>query len=108
MRTPDLPASYWAVIFTSQLSDDTDGYADVASRMLEHAERQPGYLGSDSARNPDGSGITNSYWRSEEDLVAWKAVAEHAEAQRMGRDRFYTSYSTRIAQVTRNYEFRAG
>ncbi len=108
MRSPDLPAAYWAVIFTSQRTGDHDAeYGVVAARMAELAEEQPGFLGIDSARDPDGRGITVSYWRSEDDLRAWKAVAEHVDAQRAGRDRFYDWYSTRIARVERQYEFRA-
>ncbi|MCB0991443.1 MAG: antibiotic biosynthesis monooxygenase [Acidimicrobiales bacterium] len=107
VRTPDLPASYWAVIFTNQLNDDAEGYEQMAGDMVELASRQPGFLGIDSVRGPDGKGITVSYWRSEDDIVAWKGVAEHLEAQLAGAQRFYSSYSTRVAQVSRNYEFRA-
>lgn len=108
MRTPDMPASYWAVIFTSQrTADHDDEYEVVAARMAELGAEQPGFLGIDSARNPDGRGITVSYWISETDLLAWKAVAEHADVQQQGRDRFYDWYSTRIAKVERQYEFRA-
>lgn len=108
MRTPDLPAAYFAVIFTSHRTDaHDDEYAAVAARMAELAEEQPGFLGIDSARDPDGRGITVSYWRSEADIAAWKAVAEHVDAQRAGRSRFYDWYSTRVARVERQYEYRA-
>jgi heme-degrading monooxygenase HmoA len=108
MRTPDLPASYWAVIFTNQRTSQHDGeYDATAARMQELAAQQPGYLGIDSARNPDGSGITVSYWMTEADLVGWKAVAEHRAAQQAGADRFYSSYTTRITQVGRQYEYKA-
>ena len=59
-NTPTPP--YYAVIFTNTLSDDTTGYEEVANRMVELAEQQPGYLGMESVR--DGLGITVSYWQS--------------------------------------------
>ena len=97
--TPEPP--YYAVIFTSLQSDDLDGYAATAARMLELAAGQPGYLGVESAR--EGLGITVSYWRDLESIKAWKAQAEHREAQRQGRERWYSSYATRIARVERAY-----
>ncbi len=98
-NTPEPP--YYAVIFTSLQSDDLDGYAETAARMLELAAEQPGYLGVESAR--DGLGITVSYWQDLESIKRWKGQAEHREAQRQGKDRWYSSYRTRIARVEREY-----
>ncbi len=100
-KTPAPP--YWAVIFSNQLSDDTGGYAEMAKTMEELALRQPGCLGAESVRSPDGAGITVSYWQTEADMVAWKAVAAHLVAQRLGKERWYKGYVTRVAQVTRDY-----
>lgn len=98
-NTPEPP--YYAVIFTSLQSDDLEGYAAMAGRMLEVAAGQPGYLGVESAR--EGLGITVSYWRDLESIRLWKAHSEHREAQRAGRDRWYSNYKTRIALVERDY-----
>ncbi len=100
-KTPEPP--YWAVIFTNQQSDDTAGYAAMAQTMEALVVQQPGFLGEESARSTDGSGITVSYWQSEADMVAWKAVAAHLIAQRLGKERWYKGYVTRVAQVTRDY-----
>jgi heme-degrading monooxygenase HmoA len=97
---------YVAVIFTSVQAADTEGYAETAERMEELAAQQPGYLAFESARDQaSGLGITVSYWRTEADAVAWKGVAEHAEAQRIGRERWYDSYTVHVATVTRSYGF---
>ena len=98
-RTPRPP--YVAVIFTSVQTTDLDGYAETAEHMETLAATQPGYLGFESARG--GLGIAVSYWATEDDARAWKQVAEHAEAQRLGRERWYASYRVRIATVTRDY-----
>jgi heme-degrading monooxygenase HmoA len=101
-RIADTPAPpYTAVIFTNLQTDDTDGYGATAQRMEELAEQQPGYLGFESARS--GLGIAVSYWATDEDARAWKQVAEHAEAQRLGRDRWYADYRVRVARVEREY-----
>ena len=98
---------YVAVIFTSQKSDDATGYPAMLQRMEELAAEQPGYLGVESAGGPDGFGITVSYWATEADAQAWKQVAEHAAAQRQGRERWYTRYVTRVARVHRAYGWPA-
>jgi heme-degrading monooxygenase HmoA len=100
--TPRPP--YTAVIFTSiRTEDDDDGYLEMATRMEALSATQPGYLGIESAR--EELGITISYWRSPEDARAWKAIAEHQLAQRLGRDRWYRVYTVRIATVEREYSF---
>jgi heme-degrading monooxygenase HmoA len=105
--TPPPPEPpYVAVIFTSLATADTSGYGEMAARMQSLAAEQPGYLGIESVRDPStGVGITASYWRTEADAVAWKQVAEHAEAQRAGRDRWYERYRVEVATVTRAYGF---
>lgn len=97
-QTPKPP--YYAVIFTSIRTPDEAGYADTAARMLELAARQPGFLGVDSARS-DGVGITVSYWRDEASIAAWREQAEHAEARRLGRQRWYEQFTLRVARVER-------
>jgi heme-degrading monooxygenase HmoA len=95
---------YVAVIFTSQRGEhgETD-YANTAEEMEALAAQQPGYLGIESARDASGFGITVSYWANEDDARAWKRVAEHADAQRRGRDEWYERYDVRVATVTRQY-----
>jgi heme-degrading monooxygenase HmoA len=94
---------YTAVIFTSERTDGDHGYAATADRMEELAARQPGYLGFEGARNPDGFGVSVSYWRTTADARAWKQVAEHLVAQRRGTEDWYSSYTVRVATVEREY-----
>jgi heme-degrading monooxygenase HmoA len=101
--TPEPP--YVAVIFTSIRMPGDDGYAAMAAEMDALGGRQPGFLGIESARDADGLGITISYWATHEDARAWKAVAEHRVAQRMGKERWYRAYRARIATVEREYGF---
>jgi len=103
-RTPEPP--YFAVIFTSQRARGDDGnYRAVAERMVELGSRYDGFLGIESGRGADGTGITVSYWRDEAALLAWKRDTEHQKAQRGGRDAWYERFDVRIARVERAYRF---
>ena len=100
------PAPYYAVIFSSTLSDNAEGYGEMADRMVALAREQEGFIDVESAaRTSEGFGITVSYWRDLESIRKWKNVSEHAAAQRMGREAFYQNYRLRIARVEREYGF---
>ncbi len=98
-NTPETP--YYAVIFTSLRTEDDNGYNDMASKMLELAREQDGFLGVESARNE--TGITVSYWKDLDSINKWKNNAEHKVAQKRGKEIWYKSYKTRIARVERDY-----
>jgi len=98
-NTPAPP--YYAVIFTSLRTEGDQGYGAMAERMVELAMQQPGFLGAESVR--DGLGITVSYWADLASIAAWKQNAEHLEAQRLGRERWYAGFRLRIARVERDY-----
>ena len=92
---------YYAVIFSSRRTAIDEGYGAMSEHMVALASRQPGFLGVESARGADGAGITVSYWTSLEAIAAWKAHAEHRVAQSMGRQKWYSSFETRVARVER-------
>lgn len=100
-RTPRPP--YYAVIFANQRTPGDDGYGATADRMVELASKQPGFLGIESTRDEAGFGITVSYWESEAAIAAWRADAEHADARRDGRERWYEHFELRVARVERAY-----
>ncbi len=99
--TPEPP--YYAVIFTNQRTEGDRGYGAMAERMVELAAQQPGFLGVDSVRSPDGRGITVAYWRDEESIKGWKQHGEHQKAQRAGQQTWYADYQVRVAKVERAY-----
>lgn len=99
---------YWLVVFSSQRRDDHDPtYATTAGRMVELAERVPGFLGIESARGADGFGITVSYWDSEAAIAAWRGDLEHRAAQHEGRTRWYDRYRIHVARVERAHGSKA-
>ena len=68
------------------------------------AAKQPGYLGLEHAGDAQQA-ITVSYWQTEQDLLAWKRVVEHQEAQRRGKAEWYREYEVRVCRVERAYRF---
>jgi heme-degrading monooxygenase HmoA len=100
-RTPAPP--YYAVIFTSRRTADDHGYGAMAQKMVDLGSRYDGFLGIESARGPDGLGITVSYWRDEAAIAAWKRDTEHQKAQRGGQQAWYADYEVRVAKVERAY-----
>ena len=95
----------YAVIFTSHKHGD-EGYGQMSDRMLELAQQQPGFLGFESARGPDGLGITVSYWEDMPSIRAWKSNAEHRIAQSRGKSEWYADYKVRVAKIEYEYDFK--
>ena len=96
---------YYAVIFTAQRNDqDEPGYAAMANRIAEMALARPDCIGMESTRDEAGLGITVSYWKDEAALLAWKADAKHLVAQQLGKDRWYSHYTLRVARIERHYD----
>lgn len=98
-----LQPPYYAVIFTSQRTPVDEGYGAAAEQMATLAAQQPGYLGAESARDASGLGLTVSYWRSMEDIAAWRRQMEHAATRDQGRAQWYSHYELRVARVERAY-----
>lgn len=100
-QTPTPP--YYAVIFTSERTEEDNGYANMADEMVRLAAAQPGFLGVDSVRA--GIGITVSYWDTLESIKDWKQHEQHLVAQTLGQSDWYRRYKTRVCRVERDYGF---
>lgn len=100
-ETPKPP--YYAVIFTSIRTEGDNGYSEMSDQMTELVKKQDGFLGWESVRNEIG--ITVSYWRDLESIQKWHDNLEHIAARRLGHEKWYKSFRTRIAIVERDYGF---
>ena len=98
------PMPYYAVIFSSERTEGERGYHSMAEKMVELAQKQNGFLGMESARD-NAIGITVSYWRTLEDIAAWKNNAAHQIAQERGKSEWYSKFTLRICKVERDYMF---
>ncbi len=70
MIVSHLDPPYYAVIFTTLMTDNLNDYQETAERMEDLAFKQEGFLGIESARNTVG--ITVSYWKDEASILQWK------------------------------------
>ena len=95
---------YYAVIFANQSSSDMLGYSEMAEMMDRLSAEQPGFIGRDSTRNENGFSITVSYWKDEASIANWRENLRHAAAQSMGKQKWYSHYTLRVAKVERHYE----
>ena len=95
-----------AVIFTSTRNDVDHASYDVAAIAMDAlAAQQPGYRGVESARGPDGVGLTISYWADEAAAIAWRDHPEHTAIREFGRALWYDSYSVNVARIERAYHW---
>ena len=100
-----LQPTYYAVIFTTIVEENLEGYLETSIRMEQLAKLQKGYLGIESARSEIG--ITVSYWLNLDDIIAWKNNIEHTEARDSGGQKWYKKYQIRICKVEREYGFES-
>lgn len=94
---------YYAVIFTSILTENDGGYGEMAEQMENLAREQPGFLGFESARSEVG--ISVSYWKTLKAIADWKAQTDHQFAQEKGILDWYKWYKVRVCRVEREYDF---
>ncbi len=101
------PASpHYAAIFSSVRTENNDGYDEWNDKMFELVKNNDGYLGHESYRNEDKTGVTISYWRDLESLSQWRNETLHKKAQELGRLKWYSHYRIRVCKVERDYEFK--
>jgi len=97
------------VIFRSRLKQEALSgplkleYEEWANRMIEMAKKHPGFRSIKTFAADDGERVSISEFDSEESAQAWKQVPEHLEAQKRGREAFYSEYRVQICEVLRDY-----
>lgn len=100
-----LPLSgYYAVIFSSEKSDNLQGYLEMDEKTMEIAVKQPGFLGYESVNN-NNKGIFISYWQSKEAIENWRINATHLMAKSQAK-KWYKRYLSQICFVENSYEFK--
>jgi len=92
----------FVVIFRARVRQFDEEYSRAAARLRELALTEFGCL-EFQAMTEGRDEIALSYWPSEENIRAWKSHPEHLQAQQLGRERWYESYSVQVAEVGRQY-----
>jgi len=92
-------------VFRNRLRPDAKDYPDMAARMSELASRMPGYISHKGFVAEDGERVTLVEFESEEAQRAWRMHPEHVEAQKKGRQSFYSEFRLQICSVQRETAF---
>ena len=82
-------------------------YTQWAGRMSDLAKTMPGYVSHKGFVADDGERVTIVEFESEQAQRAWAMHPEHLEAQRKGRQDFYSEFRIQICTVQRQREYLA-
>jgi heme-degrading monooxygenase HmoA len=95
------------VVFRSKLrSEHEREYRVVAERMLELARQAPGFVSFKSFAAEDGERVSLIEFESRDAAHKWGDHAEHRDAQKLGRERFFSEYTIQVCPPVRTAEFR--
>lgn len=91
-------------IFRSRLRPEhQEAYERVAARMHDLAQQMPGFVSIKTFTAPDGERVSIVEFESEVAHNAWRQHPEHLEAQRLGREQFYSEFHIQVCRVERAY-----
>lgn len=92
----------YAVIFRAKIKKLDDQYSVMANKMRDLAISEYGCT-EFTACNEGNEEIAISYWPSLEHIKRWKNDTAHLEAQGLGKEKWYASYSVQVVEVKREY-----
>lgn len=94
----------YAVIFKATTAHQDSEYSEMVTMMRELAFTQ--YNCQDFIAVTEGKQeIAISYWNSEDDIKRWHKDSQHLIAQKLGREKWYSSYTVEVVKITRSYCF---
>ena len=95
------------VLFSTEGRDDVDveDYSRTSARMHELVAQVPGFISYNSYADEDGNGVVIARFESHEAVAAWRKNLEHVEAQRKGRENYYSAYWVQVCDTVREYRF---
>ena len=102
-----MESNYYAVIFSSTLSDIEDlKYLEFSKEILKNVNSENGFIEIQSQREKSGKEVTISYWKSIAAIQEWRKHLADLRAQKYGRDLAYSNYTNKICEVRREYNFK--
>ncbi len=103
MFNENLATPYYAVAFSSVRTNENTGYLEMDELVYAEVENVPGYIRHEGTRQADGFGIHISYWKDLESIENWRENSLHKQAKKMGQEKWYESFKTRICKVEKEY-----
>jgi heme-degrading monooxygenase HmoA len=93
-------------IFRSRLRPEHIAeYSEMADRVHALAETMPGFLGIRSYLAEDGERISIVEFADQASHDAWRDQVDHREAQRLGREKFYSEYRIQVCRLLHDQSF---
>jgi heme-degrading monooxygenase HmoA len=90
------------VVFRSRLREGVEQeIMKVGARMYELASSMPGFISYKDFAAEDGEGVAIVEFDSLENVTAWRDHPEHKEAQRQGREAFFSEYCIQVCELVR-------
>lgn len=95
-----------AVLFEARAREgQQEAYLSIAASLRPELEKIDGFIAIErfQSLSEPGKVLSLSWWRDEAAIAAWRRFEEHRAAQRAGRERIFSDYRLRVAQVLRDY-----
>jgi heme-degrading monooxygenase HmoA len=93
-------------VFRSRLRPENAAeFRQLADRMMTLARAMPGFRSYKVYTSDDGERCSIVEFDTHEQLLAWRNLPEHREAQRIGRERYYEEYTLHVTEPLRESRF---
>jgi heme-degrading monooxygenase HmoA len=91
----------YAVIFKATIAEFDDEYVQMAGQLRELAISKYGCQDF-TAVTEGNEEIAISYWETLEQIRDWKNDPQHRFAQKLGREKWYKSFSVEVCEIVRS------
>ena len=80
-------------------------FEDALKKARAAIKKHDGFLGEEPCRNifDENKLVTLFYFRDRESIEAWRLDADHKQLQQLGKEKIFSWYRIRIAEVERQY-----
>jgi heme-degrading monooxygenase HmoA len=95
-----------AVIFEAQAREgQQEAYLSIAAALRPELDKIDGFISIERFQSLSAPGriLSLSWWRDEAAVAQWRNFEQHRAAQRAGRERIFSDYRLRVAEVLRDY-----
>jgi heme-degrading monooxygenase HmoA len=93
-------------IFRSRLREEHESeYYEWSERMNSLVRTIDGFISIKTFRAHDGERVSIVEFETKKAHDEWKRHPGHIEAQRLGRERFYSEYKIQVLDNPRSYSF---
>lgn len=95
------------VVFRNRLrAEAEEEYGRWAARMDELAHQAPGFVSIKTFAAADGERVSIVEFESDADARRWGQHPEHRQAQRLGRERFYSDFTLQVCDLSREVRMK--